>query len=32
MLSGNDNNNNNNNDCVVPEDIQAPTTERWLDN
>ena len=33
MLSDNDNNNNNNNnDCVVPEDIQAPTTERWLDN
>ena len=25
MLSDN---NNNNNDCVVPENIQAPTTER----
>ena len=30
MLSdnNNNNNNNNNNDCVVPEDIQAPTSER----
>ena len=30
MLSDNNNNNNNNNknNCVVPEDIQAPTTER----
>ena len=28
MLSDNNNNNNNNNDCVVPEDIQAPTSER----
>ena len=30
MLSdnNNNNNNNNNNDCVVPENIQVPTTEQ----